>query len=488
MKTEKKMSKALKIFLGLLFALLFFVIVGIISFFQTGKKFSVLSKDNVVSVAVIYDCYKHRNRYTTSDKYHHLYMYKYQDRYFKNDVLFKEKQITDTDKKNKFLVIISKKNPKTHCVIFTQKIDKQIKFGDTLSITVDQDVLKENISKQDLFFSESTEFYDFDSKQKNIQPIDRDGLIFKIILFLIIGVVIILFGWLIYGIDLKKGNIVISNNPPKDLSPALLNSIVNSEFVKKNIFCFSLFSLGEKGYISIDMDKNILTINEDISESKNNITSSEENNTPEVESINNLPTEEKILLEFLYKLENSTIQIPKKYNEIWKNLFVQLENSCFLENKNKKYFVTNVGFMITGSVFLLISIFYFYTLYFLSFKLVLFVVGLLIFYGIMQNLLKKHSSLGRAILDKIEGYNSYLKLENKLFMQTKEGKQHKENFVYAMAINQSENWFNKIKETDYVSTKNMQWLVTKNTIDPEFITNYITNIGTTIEAIMKKPN
>ena len=177
MNKERKMNKYLKLFLGILGAIIIFVCFAVLFFYQINKKFNILSKDNIVSVAVVYNCKIDRS-YENGNYYLIEYKYKFDNKYFKSNIVFNNLDPTEklyiikSIQKNKFLVVISKKNPETHCVIFNKKIDKQFKLGDTLPITIDQDVLQENLSNQSLFFSGSTEFYDNTLKEKKLKSYD----------------------------------------------------------------------------------------------------------------------------------------------------------------------------------------------------------------------------------------------------------------------------------------------------------------------------
>jgi hypothetical protein len=470
------MSKSLKIILVILGAISFLVIFAIIFAYQLGRKSEILSDENVNSVAIVYDCYRDIDRYTNnktingnSYKYHHFYKYKFNNKVYLSEVLDDKKFASQ--KNNKFLVVISKQNPGVHCVIFTKKLDLYLNLGDTISTSVETDELQENLERQDVTFSEASVY-------------DRDDLVIKMSIFLGIGALIILIGWLLYGIDLKKGNIHIVSHPPKDLSPALLNSIADSTYNQAKIFTYALLSLGEKGFLKIDLDSKEIKLLKPFPE----IDSLETSGANSEYNYSILSAEEITLLNFLYTQHDSNIvRIPKKYAEKWSNCISQIKKD-FSSSNYKKYFLENTKFLFLGGVFHVISIYYCYQAFFFNYRSFLFIIGLFIFYAIMSKLLKKYTSLGRETMDNIEGYIAYLKQEDKLFLSTQEGKDHTRNFITAHAINEGERWFLKIKDDGFLSNEITNWFHTQHIIDAQFVSDTIKNLGEMLGPIMKKPN
>ena len=271
-------------------------------------------------------------------------------------------------------------------------------------------------------------------KEYNFADYEESTIVWYRTIFQILfacGFLIYLIGWLFYGIDPKRGKKEMLQNPPLDLSPALVNSIMNQSYIGVDLFKNALLSLAEKGIVRIKYYK--------LTNTKIELIKNYENSNIAISN------EELSLLKSLFS-ENNTYELPTKFNG---KLFKYINDLTkeFETSNGNLFFITNIGFTMFGFLIHLVSIYFFYQTYGLGWSilyfLALFVVG-----AIMAKLINKYTKLGREKMDEIEGFVRYIKQSDfeSLYQSNSHDKMSlHNNFSYAYAVNQIDNWINHYK-------------------------------------------
>ena len=311
------------------------------------------------------------------------------------------------------------------------------------------------------------------------------------------GLVIYIIGWLFYGIDPKKGKIEMQQDPPSDLSPALVNSVINQEYKGIDIFKNVLISLAAKGFIRIKYNKstnNELELLREKEEVEKLIKNHEEANISKEEIIilnslfiernnsNDLPNSHKLHSTFTKINNTNCYTLPNTYNFKFSAFIEELGKDVETKNKNL-FFKQNIGFWAIGMLTHLISVFFFFNAYNIGWA-VLYIIALLILFGIMVKLIHKYTKLGREKMDKIDGFISFIKstdYESIYNSKTLDNISINQYFSYAYSVNQIENWKNHFRYLNQLD--NLKFNLSCIITDEEEITDE--NLTTILNSINK---
>jgi uncharacterized protein len=345
---------------------------------------------------------------------------------------------------------------------------------------------------------------EYSKKEKSANSLSE--IIFQFLF--VAGLVIYIIGWLFYGIDPKKGKIEIQQDPPSDLSPALVCALVNQEYKGKEIFKNALFSLASKELIRIKYNK--LTNNEvELLREKEEIEKLIENHEAaniskeeiiilnslfiERSNSNDLPNSHKLHSTFAKQNNTNCYALPNTYN--WKfSAFIE-ELGKDVETKNKNlFFKQNIGFWAIGMLTHLISVYFFFDTYNLGWT-VLYIIALIILFVIMVKLIHKYTKLGREKMDKIDGFIRFIKstdYESIYNSKTLDNISINQYFSYAYSVNQIGNWknhFRYLNQLDNIKF-NLSCIITENEeITDENLTTILDSLDKDItESITKNKN
>jgi uncharacterized membrane protein YgcG len=310
------------------------------------------------------------------------------------------------------------------------------------------------------------------------------------LLFFISGVITYMVGWLFHGIDPRKGNIKIKKLPPTDLSPALLNSIINQEFKGENILKHALYSLAQKNIIKIkynELQQNEFILSVSIDE-KINILTKEYN--PNNLSDTTLSQEEKTILKNLFN-EKTTYSFPNESNEKYSLFIEKLKTDFELEHKNK-YFIDNIAYWSIGLLMHVISIIFFLVNF--SFLLtILYSLGVFVLFYCMAKLIHKYTKEGRKLMDDIQGFNLFLKQKDYDridYKKTLDLVNFDHFFVLSYSTGQIDNWCNHYTYIREKSEENfkLNCFLTDDDLTKDKILQIINSIEVEIKSGIGKNN
>ena len=311
------------------------------------------------------------------------------------------------------------------------------------------------------------------------------------------GLVIYIIGWLFYGIDPKKGKIEMQQDPPSNLSPALVNSIINQQYNGIDIFKNVLISLAAKGFIRIKHNKlsnNELELLREKEEVEKLIENHEDANISREEVIilsslfiernnsNYLPNSHKLHSTFTKINNTNCYTLPNTYNFKFSAFIEELEKDVETKNENL-FFKRNIGFWAIGMLTHLISVFFFFNAYNIGWA-VLYIIALLILFVIMVKLIHKYTKLGRKKMDKIDGFIRFIKstdYESIYNSKTLDNISINQYFSYAYSVNQIENWKNHFRYLNQLD--NLKFNLSCIITDEEEITDE--NLTTILNSINK---
>lgn len=211
--------------------------------------------------------------------------------------------------------------------------------------------------------------------------------------------------WCKYGVDPPKPTPNLIFDVPNNLSPASIG-IIYKEYYWDKILIASMANLGVKGFIQIKEADNENVF--DIMNPKQYTITKLKEATPD------LPSEETIILKYLFDNRENTITINGSYNSTLKEMVTHFKNdirkkhkSLINEGNNSKFlkipFLSILGYTVIS---LILNYFYRTNNFKLLFFLPLF-ISLVLFF-VYLNLIERPSEKKLEIQSLIEGFKMYL--------------------------------------------------------------------------------
>lgn len=156
---------------------------------------------------------------------------------------------------------------------------------------------------------------------------EKFGILILAIIFLVIILTYMIYSWLKYGIDPPKPTVIPQFEIPDGLSPAKM-AFYNKEIYNKDYFTISLVQLAVKGFIKItEKVTNTLFIFKDTDYEIDKIKS---------DGINNLPAEEKAIMNTLFSGSQTSITASGKYESKFRTALTNFEEAFKSDKKSLK--------------------------------------------------------------------------------------------------------------------------------------------------------
>ena len=273
---------------------------------------------------------------------------------------------------------------------------------------------------------------------------DNIGFIFCIIGFLAITG-FYLYAWNKVGRDPKSGVIIPQFTPPEGFSPAALRYILKMKYDHK-AFAATIINAAVHGELTIIETKKGLF------GSGGQYAVQKVDNIEKKTNSRELAEEESILLDRLFNQLGDTVNFSNNnYRQI--QAAITSFQGRLKSRYNKKYFSLNSSYMTVGilvSIALMVLVFFFSARSISGFQPILLIPGILFIFLhiIFSHLLKAPTTLGRKLMDDIEGFKLYLEVAEKDELNFRNPPQKtpelfEELLPYALALDVEQAWSQK---------------------------------------------